>query len=192
MAHTGTHLAARDASAPSQAPTISFAADDAVRCAVIVPLSKGRAFELFRHDIYYWWPRERTWAGAALTDLFLEGRRGGMMWERGPDGLRLDCARVMRWLPPDRLVLRWHVGPGLVPQPDTSKTSEVDFQFEALDGAHARVALEHRGFGNHGQGASAYHAFMGAPEGWPHILKRFAEHCEMAENVRRFRAEIEN
>jgi hypothetical protein len=168
------------------AATISFEADDAVRCNISVSVSQARAFELFRHDIYYWWPRERTWAGSVLADMFLEGRRGGMLWERGPDGLRLDCARVMRWLPPDRFVLRWHIGPGMVPQPDAAKASEVDIQFSALDQTHARIALEHRSFGNHGPGAAEYHAFMTSAKGWPLVLKSFAEHCEITENLRRF------
>jgi hypothetical protein len=167
---------------------IAFDADDAVHYDVVVPLARGRAFESFRHDIYYWWPRDMTWSGDALEHLFLEGRKGGMLWERGPDGLRLDCARVMRWLPPEKFVLRWHIGPGRVPQPDIAHASEVEVQFIAEDERHARVVLDHRGFANHGAGADDYRALMNSEKGWPRVLHCFAEHCEVAESLRKFRS----
>ena len=171
------------------APEIkTLEADDAVHCDVVVPLARSRAFESFRHDIYDWWPRDMTWCGGALEHLFLEGRKGGMLWERGPDGYRLDCARVMRWLPPDKFVLRWHIGPGRVPQPDIATASEVEVQFSAEDEERTRVVLDHRGFASHGVGASEYHSFMASAKGWPHILRCFAEHCEIVENLRKFRA----
>jgi hypothetical protein len=171
--------------------SITFDADDAVHCEVVVPLARTRAFESFRHDIFAWWPRDMTWSGEALEHLFLEGRKGGMLWERGPDGLRLDCARVMRWLPPEKFMLRWHIGPGRVPQPDIARTSEVEIQFGAEDEGHTRVVVDHRGFANHGAGASEYHSLMGSAKGWSVILGCFAEHCEIAENLRRFRAGAE-
>jgi hypothetical protein len=179
----------RQAQETISAAIISLDAGDVVQCDAVVPLSPPAAFEMFRHDIHDWWPREMTWSGGALERLSLEGRKGGMLWELGPDGLRLDCARVMRWLPPEKLVLRWHIGPGRLPQPDAAKASEVEVRFAAEDGRHTRVGLEHRGFANLGAGGSEYRAFMGAAKGWPHILGSFAAHCEMAENVRRFRAE---
>jgi hypothetical protein len=178
-----------------EAPEITFAANaaadasDRLRCDVVVPVSQARAFEMFRHDIYHWWPRDMTWSGDALEHLFLEGRKGGMLWEKGPDGLRLDFARVMRWLPPERFVLRWHVGPGRTPEPDALKASEVELQFFAECEGRTRVGLEHRGFGNHGEGADSYLLRMKSDEGWPRILKCFAEHCEVAENLQKFRAE---
>jgi hypothetical protein len=160
---------------------------DAVQCDAVVPFSRTAAFEMFRHDIHTWWPREMTWSGDALEHLTLEGRKGGMLGEQGPDGLRLDCARVMRWLPPEKLVLRWHIGPGRLPQPDAAKASEVEIRFAAEDDRHTRVGLEHRGFANLGAAGSEYRALMGAAKGWPHILGCFAAHCEMAENLKRFR-----
>ena len=170
------------------AVTISLDAGDAVQCDAVVPLSRPAAFEMFRHDIHDWWPRDMTWSGDALERLSLEGRKGGMLWEQGPEGLRLDCARVMRWLPPEKLMLRWHIGPGRLPQPDAAKASEVEVRFAAEDDRHTRVSVEHRGFANLHPGASEYRGLMGSAKGWPHILSCFAAHCEMAENLRRFRS----
>ncbi len=168
---------------------ITLDGNDAVHCDVVVPVSQSRAFEIFRHDIYRWWPRDMTWSGGTLENLFLEGRKGGMLWERGPEGLRLDWARVMRWLPPEKIVLRWHIGPGRVPQPELAKASEVEVHFAAEDEGHTRAGLEHRGFAGHGAGASEYHSLMCSPKGWPHVLRCFAEHCEIAENLRKFHSE---
>lgn len=166
-------------------PTIlSLDADDAVRCGAIVPVGRAAAFERFRHNIAKWWPRELTWSGSALEDLFLEGRRGGMLWERGPEGFRLDWARVLRWLPPERIVLRWHVGPGRVPQPDIASASEVDVQFFVEGAGQTRIEIEHRGFACHGAGASEYHSMMGSPEGWPNVLKHYVQYCESAAPAR--------
>jgi hypothetical protein len=164
---------------------------DAIRCDVLVPVVQDRAFETFRHDIYHWWPRDVTWSGDTLQDLFLEGRRGGMFWERGPDGLRLDAARVMRWLPPEKFVLRWHIGPGRVPQPDPAKTSEVEFQFVAERTGHTRIRLEHRGFSRVGDGGPEFRAAMGSPTGWPHVLAAFARYCEIGVNLKKFRSEFD-
>jgi uncharacterized protein YndB with AHSA1/START domain len=155
----------------------NFAAADAVRCKTVVPLSKDAAFEKFRHDIAQWWPREYTWSGDALESLYFEGRKQGVLWERGPEGFRIDIARVMRWVPPERMVLRWHIGPNMMPEPNPARASEVEIRFVAEDETRTLVELEHRTFSNHGAGAEGYRAQMGGAKGWPMILKAFADHC---------------
>jgi uncharacterized protein YndB with AHSA1/START domain len=155
----------------------NFACADAVRARVFVAAPREAAFAAFRHDILRWWPRDETWSGEAIEDLFFEGRRGGMLWERGPGGFRMDMARVMRWVAPERIVLRWHIGPGQMPEPNPAKASEVEIQFHPDDDCGTRVELEHRLFSNHGAGAEGYRARMGSEKGWPRILKGFAEHC---------------
>jgi uncharacterized protein YndB with AHSA1/START domain len=155
----------------------NFAADDAVCCKTVVPFSTAAAFEKFRHDITQWWPREFTWSGEGLEALYFEGRKHGMFWERGPEGFRIDMARVMRWVPPERMVLRWHVGPNMMPEPNPSRASEVEIKFIAEEPGRTRIEVEHRCFSNHGAGAEGYRAVMGSVKGWPMILKAFADHC---------------
>jgi uncharacterized protein YndB with AHSA1/START domain len=155
----------------------NFAADDAVLSRTIMPLSAAAAFEKFRHDITQWWPREFTWSGDALEALYFEGRKQGVLWERGPEGFRIDIARVMRWVPPERMVLRWHIGPNMMPEPAPARASEVEIRFIAEDANRTRIELEHRFFSNHGAGAEGYRAQMGGAKGWPMILKAFADHC---------------
>ena len=155
----------------------NFAAADAVVCKTVVLLSAAAAFEKFRHDITQWWPREFTWSGEALESLYFEGRKLGTLWERGPEGFRIDMARVMRWVPPERIVLRWHVGPNMKPEPNPARASEVEIRFVSEDANHTRIELEHRDFSHHGAGAESYRAQMRGAKGWPMILKAFADHC---------------
>ncbi|MGH6871900.1 MAG: SRPBCC family protein [Rhizomicrobium sp.] len=154
-----------------------FACADGVRCSVSIVAPRETVFARFRHDILAWWPRDETWSGAAIEDLYFEGRKGGLIWERGPQGFRLDMARVERWLRPERIHLRWHIGPGRVPEPDPERASEVEIRFIAEETGGTRVELEHRGFSRHGAGGDSYRSRMGSDRGWPRILKNFADHC---------------
>jgi Activator of Hsp90 ATPase homolog 1-like protein len=158
----------------------NFACEDAVCCKTIVPISAAAAFEKFRHDITAWWPREFTWSGDALESLYFEGRKQGVLWERGPEGFRIDIARVMRWVPPERMVLRWHVGPNKMPEPNPARASEVEIKFIPEEPQRTRIELEHRFFSRHGAGAESYRALMGGAKGWPTILKAFADRCAPA------------
>ncbi len=155
----------------------NFGCADAVRCRAFLILPREAVFAAFRHDILTWWPRDATWSGDTIEDLFFEGRKGGMLWERGPDGFRIDMARVLRWVQPERIVLRWHIGPGQMPEPDPAKASEVEVYFYSDDDGGTRIEIEHRGFSRHGAGAEGYRARMGSEKGWPRILKCFADHC---------------
>ncbi|MBV9571887.1 MAG: SRPBCC domain-containing protein [Alphaproteobacteria bacterium] len=160
-----------------------FARDDIARAHITVDLAPTVAYEKFRHDIARWWPREYTYAGESLEDLFLEGRKGGVFWERGPEGFRCDLARVLRWVPPEKIILRWHISPSHRPEPNPERASEVEIRFVSDGGTGTRVELEHRAFSRHGTGAGEYCARMGSDTGWPFILKQFAEHCGCAETV---------
>lgn len=154
--------------------TFEFQSEDRVCAQVIVPMSQPAAFERFRHDFHVWWPGEFTWSGDVLEDIFFEGRKGGMIWERGPEGIRFDMARVLRWVPPEKVVLRWHVGPAHMPEPNPEKASEVEFRFVAMGGA-TRIELEHRHFARHGKAGREYRNAMTVQ--WPYILKRLADCC---------------
>lgn len=151
--------------------------EEVAQARVSVNLSPAAALEKFRHDIARWWPREYTYSGTSMEDLFLEGRKGGIFWERGPEGFRCDLARVMRWVPPDKMILRWHISPSHRPEPDPQRASEVEIRFVADGAGGTRIEVEHRGFAKHGQAGAEYCARMGSETGWPFILRRFAEHC---------------
>jgi len=158
-----------------------FARDDIVHARIAIGLPPASAFEKFRHDLARWWPREYTYSGEGMEDLFLEGRKGGVFWERGPEGFRCDLGRVLRWVPPERILLRWHISPSHRPEPDPEHASEVEIRFLPDNSGGTRIELEHRAFTRHGAGAAEYCTRMGSETGWPFILKRFAEHCGYAD-----------
>ena len=158
-----------------------FAQDDVAHAHVTVAISPAAAFEKFRHDIARWWPREYTYSGDAMEDLYMEGRKGGLLWERGPEGFRVDIGRVMRWVAPEKMIVRWHISPSHRPEPNPERASEVEIRFIPDGNDGTRIEVEHRDFSKHGTAGGEYASRMGSETGWPFILKKFAEHCGCAE-----------
>ncbi len=117
---------------------------------------------------------EYTWSQEALAAIGIEPRAGGSCFELGPHGFRLDWGRVLAWEPPSRLVFSWQIGPTRVPEPDPARASEVAVHFEPADGG-TRVALVHRAFERHGDGAEDYRAAMYSEPGWDYILGRYRD-----------------
>ena len=154
--------------------------DDAVRCQLVVALAQVTAFERFRHDVFRWWPRSFTWSADCLEDLVFEGRKGGALWERGPEGLRCDMARVLRWVAPERMILRWHVGPGGVPEPNPARASEVEIRFGRGESG-TLIDLEHRAFFRHGKDGVEHRNLMAGR--WPEILQSFADFATPVANT---------
>jgi uncharacterized protein YndB with AHSA1/START domain len=141
---------------------------------VSVELPLEAAFARFVDDLNEWWPREYTWSGDALEQIGIELKEGGMCFERGPDGFRVDWGRVTELDPPTRLAFTWQVGPHREPVPDESRASEVEVTFVSDDEGRTRVSLEHRGFERHGDEGGGYCAAMASDQGWPYILGRYA------------------
>ena len=148
--------------------------EEPVRQAVTVPVPVDQAFAAFV-DLARWWPREYTWAADTLEDIGIAPQReGGHCFERGPHGFTCHWGRVLVWDPPTRLVLTWQIGPDRVPEPNPAKASEVEVRLHPTGPSVTRVELEHRDFAHHGAAAVAYRQGMASPEGWPHLLGRYA------------------
>ncbi len=145
---------------------------DRVEHSVHIRADPTAAFARFAERLGSWWPREYTWSGDVLVDIGIEPHEGGLCFERGPHGFRCDWGRVLTWSPGERLTIAWQISPRREPEPNPVRASTVDIVFSAKDGG-CRVMLEHRDFSRHGEGAEAYCAAMGSPQGWPYILSRF-------------------
>jgi uncharacterized protein YndB with AHSA1/START domain len=145
-----------------------------VTASVTVPAPPERAFEVFTARFGDWWPREYTWSHDVLEEIGIEPHQGGICFERGPHGLRCDWGRVLVWDPPARLAFTWQIGPDRVPVPDPARSSEVAVRFLG-EGTGTRVELQHRCFERHGDGGADYAHAMGAEQGWPLLLERFAD-----------------
>jgi uncharacterized protein YndB with AHSA1/START domain len=149
-----------------------------LHAAVAVSASPERAFALFTRGLGDWWMAEYTWSGPeSLGRIGMEPREGGLCYEIGPYGFRIDWGRVLVWEAPRLLVFSWQISPDRVPEPDPARGSEVEVRF-APNGAGTRVDLVHRHFDRHGEGAAAYRGGMSV--GWEQLLGRFAEHADEA------------
>ncbi|MGN9774884.1 SRPBCC family protein [Micromonospora sp. H33] len=144
-----------------------------LRSSLLVPASAEQAFELFTGAMTEWWVTEYTWSGPGLlTELGMEPRAGGMLYEIGPYGFRNDWGRVLTWDPPRRLVFTWQIGADRVPVPDPAQASEVEVLFQPDPSGGTRAELEHRHFDRHGAAAEGYREALTA--GWHELLSRYA------------------
>jgi uncharacterized protein YndB with AHSA1/START domain len=146
---------------------------DAVRATVSVPAPRDRAFAVFTDGLGTWWPPEFTWSQDVLDTIGIEPRAGGLCFEIGPHGFRIDWGRVLTWEPPERLAFSWQIGPQRVPEPNPEKASEVEVRFVDDGPWGTRVELRHSRFDRHGEGGDDYRAAM-AEQGWPYLLERYA------------------
>ena len=142
------------------------AADLTIRKSLTVAAPIERAFEVFTERIGTWWPLDsHSIGGEKATSAVVEGRVGGGVYEVMDDGATAPWATVLAWEPPHRLVLSWHVNPGV-------PATEVEVRF-SKEGDGTRVELEHRGWdalGEKGVGMSS-----GYDEGWELVLGRYVE-----------------
>jgi uncharacterized protein YndB with AHSA1/START domain len=117
---------------------MSTVATDAIRKTVLVDFAPAEAFELFTTRIASWWPvGTHSYGGDEVTDVVLEPRAGGRLYEVTAAGEQ-DWGSVLAWEPPDRLLLDWQIG--------EARGTEVEVRFSP-EGPGTRVELEHRGFG---------------------------------------------
>lgn len=148
--------------------------DAQVQHEVTVGVTPDEAFRAFTERLRAWWPREYTWSGPALEDIGIEPREGGFCYERGPFGFRCDWGRVTAWDPGHRLAFLWQIGMHREPLPDPARASCVAVRFLPLAGGRCSVALVHSQFDRHGDAGAEYAAALAEPQGWPHILRRYA------------------
>ncbi len=132
---------------------------EAIRKTVLVDFTPEEAFDLFTARIGSWWPvRSHSYGGEAVTQVVLEPRMGGRLYEVTDAGEQ-DWGSVLVWEPPARLVLDWQIG--------NAAGTEVEVRFSP-EGPGTRVELEHRGFGDEG-------ARGNYESGWDIVLGPFVE-----------------
>ena len=116
---------------------MSTVAIDAIRKTVLVDFAPAEAFELFTTRIASWWPvGTHSYGGDDVTDVVLEPRAGGRLYEVTAAGEQ-EWGSVLAWEPPDLVVIDWQIG--------EARGTEVEVRFSP-EGAGTRVDLEHRGF----------------------------------------------
>jgi glutathione S-transferase len=144
-----------------------------IRRALLVKAPPARAFVLFTEQIGRWWPKGRSIGAQPHQDIVMEPRSEGRWFERSADGVETDWGRVLRWEPPHRLLLAWHLNAEF--KFDPGFHTEVEVTFEPANGDQSLVRLEHRDLERFGPSAERVTGLLAG--GWPGMLERFAEHA---------------
>ena len=80
---------------------------------VTVSIPVDEAFRVFTEEIESWWPLRTHAVDPESSDtVVLEGREGGRLFERTPDGEEHVWGTVRTWEPPQRVGYTWHPGRG--------------------------------------------------------------------------------
>jgi uncharacterized protein YndB with AHSA1/START domain len=139
-----------------------------VRKTLTVNCSPERAFEVFTGEVASWWPtKTHSIHHDDVTDVILEPREGGEMYELAEGGKREHWARVLAFEPPKRLVLAWKVNPD-----KTGGPTEIEVTFTP-EAEGTRVELEHRNWEQAGDGAAQMRDNYEG--GWDAVLAPFVE-----------------
>lgn len=143
--------------------------NEPIRMSFVVACSVSRAWAVWTAEISRWWPRSHSVSGDADLSVIIEGRPGGRIFERTPDGKEADWGEILVWEPPRRLVYLWHL------RADHADATEVEIEFSPEDNRSTRVEIEHRGWerlGARGQGRRDANL-----EGWSGLLPHFVMAC---------------
>lgn len=111
-----------------------------LRLSLEVERPPAHAFRVWTDGIDRWWPLDHTVTAEPGLRVVLEGRVGGRIFERTPDGQEFDWGEVTVWEPPHRLAYLWHL------RRDRADATEVDIRFVASGPSATRVEIEHRGW----------------------------------------------
>jgi uncharacterized protein YndB with AHSA1/START domain len=147
----------------------------AIQLSIVVEAPLERAFHVFVDDFDKIKPREHNMLAVDIAETVFEPRAGGRIFDRGVDGSECQWARVVAFEPPDRLVCSWDISPRWQIETDRDKTSEVEVRFIAETPDRTRVELEHRNLDRHGPGWESARDGVGAGDGWPLYLRRYAD-----------------
>jgi uncharacterized protein YndB with AHSA1/START domain len=132
---------------------------------LVVDCSVERAFDVFTRGISSWWPVDSySIGGDAVTEIIIEERVGGRVFERDADGGEGEWGRVLAWDPPARVAMTWYPGH------DPAEATELEVSF-AADGDRTRVDLVHRGWET--RAARAEEARTSYDTGWEAVLAHY-------------------
>ncbi|MGZ4184310.1 MAG: SRPBCC domain-containing protein [Solirubrobacteraceae bacterium] len=127
----------------------------------------AHAFEVWTAGISNWWPRSHTVSAQDDTDVVLERRVGGRIYERTTAGDEHDWGEVTTFEPPRRLSYLWHI------RHDRADATEVAVSFTSIDEGTTRVEIEHRGWERLGAEGDAWRDRNYAA--WGTLLPRYRD-----------------
>jgi uncharacterized protein YndB with AHSA1/START domain len=134
---------------------------------VTVNVPVERAFEVFTARIATWWPLRSHAVDTERSEaVVMEGRVGGRLYERTPEGEEHVWGTLAVWEPPHRIVYSWHPGRG------EETAQEVEVTFTAA-GPRTRVDVRHYGWEKLGERMEDTVASY--DEGWETVLGRYVD-----------------
>ena len=140
-----------------------------LRLSFEVDCPAAHAFRTWTAEIARWWPVGHSVSTAPGLAVVLEGRVGGRIFERTPDGVEHEWGEVIGWEPPRRLTYLWHL------RRDRADATEVEITFTEEDHRRTRVEIEHRGWDRLGAlGPDWRETNRG---GWAGLLPHYIEAC---------------
>ena len=132
-----------------------------VRKTLSVNCSPERAFEVFTAEVASWWPTTtHSIHHEDVTDVVLEPRVDGELYELAEGGKRAHWGRVTAWEPPRRLVITWA---NASQASDPSAYSRVTFEIEEYEDM-VRLTV------THDELVAGSGMAIGISKGWPVVL----------------------
>jgi hypothetical protein len=136
-----------------------------LRISVDVACPVEHAFAIWTTRIDAWWPDEHKATSEQGTEVVLEPRLGGRLYERTASGIEHEWGEVTAWEPPTRLGYLWHI------RRDRSDATDVDIRFVPLAPDRTRVDVVHSGWDRLGAGGQDWRDRNTA--GWDGVLPFF-------------------
>jgi len=136
-----------------------------LRLSFEVACAPEHAFSVWTTRISSWWPRDHTVSGRSDAEGVLQGRVGGRVYERTPDGVEHEWGEVTGWEPPTRLAYVWHIAQ------DRADATDVEIRFSRQGDASTRIDIEHVGWQRLGAAAEERRAQNRG--GWDALVREF-------------------
>lgn len=111
-----------------------------IRLAFEVQAAPDHAFEVWTSRIGQWWPTDHTVSGEPDSQITLEGRPGGRIFERTTGGTEHEWGEVTVWEPPTRFAYLWHL------RRERAAATDVEIRFLDRGDGTTRVEIEHGGW----------------------------------------------
>ena len=147
----------------------------AVQKTIVVKADLQHAFTVFTQNMGNWWPKEHHIGPSPVAAVVVEPRDGGRWYEKDEDGSECDWGTVLRWEPPARVVLSWHLNGDFEFVADIAKASEVEVRFTAESEGRTKVELQHRHFERHGESGDRLRTEVEKPGGWTYVLGEYGK-----------------
>jgi len=141
-----------------------------LRLSFEIGCSPEHAFTVWTTRTAAWWPKGHSASGDPKTEVVLEPRLDGRIYERTSDGTEIDWGRITGWNPPHALSYRWHIGR------DAATATDVELTFVDAGDGTTRLEIVHSGWEALGDGALAYREAN--TNGWSTLIPTFTAAAE--------------